>query len=191
MIETLPGVFRLTSEEPALSVRARGFGRFTLTGSVPQFRDPGLRLESRAGDAAVPLAERMSAIDAFRALERRLPRGVHASATESHEGVEVRLNETLIPAARLPLVQIFSTDLKQRVRRLDDNAFELLGPTGSECLFTVKIDAKRTIVAAARGTSAAATAERIADRVPAGYRAEAKGASISFWKDADLRTIAA
>src|SRR5262249_53669156 len=108
MVEALPGVFRLFSEEPMLSVLSRGRGRFILTGSVPQHRDPGLRLESRKGDATAPLAEHSTPRDAFRALERNLPRGVHAHAEESEVGLEVKLTETIVPAARLPFAQIFT-----------------------------------------------------------------------------------
>jgi hypothetical protein len=191
VIEALPGVFRLFSEEPMLSVVPRGFSRFMLTGVVPERRDPGLRLESRRGDASVPLNEHSTPRDAFRALQRNLPRGVHAHASDREDGLEVKLTETIVPAAQLPCVQIFTTDLKQRVRRLDDNRFELLGPTGSDCLITLKVDARRTTLAVCRGTQASPTAELIAARVPAGYRAEVEGAIITIWKDADLRTIAA
>jgi hypothetical protein len=191
MVEALPGVFRLFSEEPLLSVQPRGFSRFILSGSVPEHRDPGLRLECSRGDATAPLAGRSTPWDAFRALEKNLPRGVHARATEAAEGLEVRLTETIVPAARLPFTQLFSTDLKQRVKRLDDNRFELCGPTGSACLITLKVDTKRSFVAVPKGTSAAATAQRVAAKIPAGYRAEVEGAVICVWKDADLRTLAA
>lgn len=191
MVEALPGVFRLFSEEPMLSVEPRGFARFILTGSVPEHRDPGLRLESRKGDATAALPAQSTPRDAFRALERNLPRGVHAHASEREDGLEVKLTETIVPAARLPFAQIFSTDLKQRVRRLDDNRFELVGPTGSETLITLKVDTRRTIVPVPKGTRASATAELVAARVPAGYRAEVEGSIITVWKDADLRTIAA
>lgn len=191
MIQALPGVFRLFSEEPMLSIQARGFSRFILTGTVPEHRDPGLRLECARGDATVPLAERSTPHDAFRALQKNLPRGVHAHASDASEGVEVRLTETIVPAARLPCAQIFTTDLKQRVKRLDDNKFELCGPTGSACLITLKVDTVRVIIPVAKGTPARATALLIADKVPAGYCAEVEGAVLTLWKDADLRTLAA
>lgn len=191
MVEALPGVFRLFSEEPMLSVQAKGFSRFILSGSVPEHRDPGLRLECSRGDATAPLAERSTPWDAFRALEKNLPRGVHARATDSADGLDVRLTETIVPAARLPAVQVFSTDLKQRVKRLDDNRFELCGPTGAACLITLKVDARRTIVPVPKGFGAAATASLIAERVPAGYHAEVDGAVLSVWKNADLHTLAA
>lgn len=191
MIEALPGVFRLFSEEPLFSVQSRGLGRFMLTGEVPTHRDPGLRLESRKGDATAPLAQHSSPRDAFRALERNLPRGVHAHASERDDGLFVQLTETLVPAARLPFAQIFTTDLRQRIRRLDENRFELSGPTGSQCLVTLKVDTKRALLSLPKGISAAMTAERIAARIPAGYSAEVEGAVLTIWKDADLHTIAA
>jgi hypothetical protein len=191
VIEALPGVFRLFSEEPMLSVQPRGFSRFILKGSVPERRDPGLRLECRRGDASVPLNEHSTPRDAFRALERNLPRGVHAHASDREEGLEVKLTETIVPAARLPFVQIFTTDLKQRVRRLDDNRFELLGPTGSDCLITLKVDTRRATVPVCKGAQAPSTAELISARVPAGYHADVEGAIVTVWKDADLHTIAA
>ncbi|MBK7860241.1 MAG: hypothetical protein IPJ65_16825 [Archangiaceae bacterium] len=174
-----------------LSVQPRGFSRFVLSGTVPERRDPGLILESRRGDASAPLAEHSTPRDAFRALQRALPRGIHAHAAERDEGLEVKLTETIVPAARVPFAQIFSTDLKQRVRRLDDNRFELLGPTGSDCLITLKVDTRRTLVPVAKGTSAHRTAEIISARMPAGYHADVEGPVVTIWKDADLRTIAA
>jgi hypothetical protein len=47
------------------------------------------------------------------------------------------------------------------------------------------------LIAVPKSTSAVETAELIGERVPAGYRAEVDGPVIAFWKDADLRTIAA
>jgi len=191
MVQALPGVFRLFSDEPQLCVRFAGRGRFILTGEVPQFRDPALRFESRAGNVNVPLAERSTPHDAFHALKRRLPRGVLARAQQQGLELEVSLQETTLPAARVPFAQIFTTDLKQRVRRLDDNRFELLGATAGQCLITLRVDARRTLVEVPGATSAHDTATLIAARVPAGYRAEVDGAVISLWKDAELRTIAA
>jgi hypothetical protein len=186
-----PGVFRLFSNEPMLAVQSRGRGRFFLSGSVPEFRDPGLTLESRAGDASVPLAERSTPTDAFRALKRSLPRGVHAHASEAEGGVELQLQETIVPAARLPFAQIFTTDLAQRVRRLDDNSFELLGCTATACLITLKVDARRARLGVHKGASARETARLIGEAVPAGYRAEVDGPIVTIWKDAELHTAAA
>lgn len=191
MIQTLPGVFRLFSEEPMLSVQPRGFARFIVKGTVPHFRDPGLRFESRIGDVEVPLAEHSRPSDAFRALKRQLPRGIHASASESSEGLEIQLTETTLPAARLPLVQVFTTDLKQRVRRLADNSFELVGPTGTDCFITLRVDTGRALISVPKATSARRTAERLAGRIPAGYHAEVEGAVVTLWKNSDLRTLAA
>ncbi|MBL8951583.1 MAG: hypothetical protein JNK82_12450 [Myxococcaceae bacterium] len=191
MIQALPGVFRLFSEEPLFSVQSRGLGKFLMTGEVPTHRDPGLRLESRRGDASAPLAQHSSARDAFRALERNLPRGVHAHATERDDGLFVQLTETLVPAARLPSVQLFTTDLRQRIRRLDENRFELVGPTGSQCLVTMKVDTRRALLSLPKGTPSSSTAEQIAARCPVGYRAEVEGSIVTVWKDADLNTIAA
>lgn len=192
MVEALPGVFRLFSDEPQLSIRSTGRGRFILNGEVPQFRDPALRFESRLGHALVPLNDGSGPFDAFHALKRRLPRGVLARATELDAGeLEVALQETTLPAARPPFAQIFTTDLKQRVKRLDDNRFELLGATAGECLITLRVDQRRALIAVAGATSAHDTAKLIAARVPPGYRAEVDGAVIALWKDADVRTIAA
>ena len=192
MVQALPGVFRLISDEPQLSVRATGRGRFILTGEVPQFRDPALRLECRIGNAQVPLAQHSKPFDAFRALKRKLPRGVMAQAREAEGGeLEVALQETTVPAAKAPFAQIFTTDLKQRVHRLDDNRFELLGATAGECLITLRVDARRTLIAVPGATSARETCLLIAARVPAGYRAEVDDAIITLWKDADQRTLAA
>jgi hypothetical protein len=192
MVQALPGVFRLFSDEPQLMVRAAGRGRFILTGEVPHFRDPALRFESRVGDASVPLAEHSKPFDAFRALKRKLPRGVMARAREAEAGaLEVALQEMTVPAAKAPFAQIFSTDLKQRVHRLDDNRFELLGATAGACLITLRVDTRRTLIAVPGATSAHGTCLLISDRVPAGYRAEVDDAIITLWKDADQRTLAA
>jgi hypothetical protein len=192
MVEALPGVFRLFSDEPQLAVRAHGFARYIITGEVPVFRDPALRFESRAGNAEIALADRSGPLDALRALKRRLPRGVRAeSKVAADGGLEVMLLETTQPAARPPYVQVITTDLRQRIRRLDDNRFELIGATQLRCLITLRVDTRRTLTWIPARTTAHATAELIADHVPAGYTAEVEGAVLTLWKDADLRTIAA
>jgi hypothetical protein len=114
-----------------------------------------------------------------------------ARANDRDGELEVALQETTLPAARPPFAQIFTTDLEQRVRRLDDNRFELQGETAGQCLITLRVDTRRTLIAVPKATSARETALFIAARVPAGYRAEVEGAVITLWKDADLRTIAA
>jgi hypothetical protein len=184
-------MFRLTSTEPDFFVRPHGLGRFVLSGVVSAFRDPALRFQSSAGDADIPLAQHSGPVDAFRALKRRLPRGVHADSKKHHDGIEIVLQETILPAAGLPFVQIFSSDPHQRVRRIDDNKLELLGATASDCLITLTVDARRTLIGVAKNSSAEVTAQVIAARPPAGYCAHADGAILTLWKDADLRTIAA
>ena len=192
MLHTLPGVtFRLFSAVPQLSVRPHGLGRFILTGAVPSFADPALELRCRAGDVDVPLAEKSQAKDAVRALRRRLPRGVFAEAHEVDGGIELTLQETVMPAARLPRVLVMSTDAEQRVKVLDDNRFELLGCTGDDCLITLSVERRRVVVAIAAKTSADETAQKLSARVPKGYVALAEGGIVTVWKDADLTEIAA
>ena len=139
----------------------------------------------------MPLALGSRATDAVRALTRALPRGVFIDGRANADITELKFTETVIPAARLPRVQVITTDLGQRVRLLDTHQVEFVGATCSRCFLTLLVDSRRTSLTLDQGTSACDSAHALASRCPAGFRAEVEGAVVTFWKSGDSTELAA
>ncbi len=179
--------FRVHSEDPEFQVEWRGGSRFALRGEVSL--DPSAALDvgtPSAADIEVTLAHRSTPEHAVAALRRALPRNVLMAHTAFPDGVEVVFNEALVPAARPPRFRVLSTDVAQRAWQLDENKIEFRGAVGADCQLTVLCDSRRVTLALAAGTSAQATAARVAANVPHGFRALVDGPVVSVWKDADF-----
>jgi hypothetical protein len=184
--------FRLRSEDPELVVRWLGGARFSLSGEVSLDPDAALDLTTPSvGEVEVTLARHSQPEHAVAALRRALPRQVVLTERPVVDGVEVLLHEALVPAARPPRLRLFSTDLSQRVRQIEENKVEFLGATGAPCHLTIVCDTRRVTIALDAGSSAQATATRVGANVPQGYRALVDGAIVSVWKDADFFSMVA
>ena len=120
-----------------------------------------------------------------------MPRDVLITHRESEAGIEVLLQETVIPAAKAPRLRIFSTDLLQRVKQLAENKVEFLGSSGAAAHLTILCETKRVTIALPAASSASVTAARVASSMPHGYRALVSGHTVSVWKDADFFSMVA
>ncbi len=183
--------FRMRIEDPSFHVAWRGGGRFLFSGEVEADPTNELEVETPSGDIEVPLAVRSKPEHAVQLLERSLPRDVTMTSQQKLDGVEVQLTEAVLPAAQLPRVRVFSTDLVQRIAQLDENKFELRGAVGADCSVTMLVDSKRVTLAVPGGCSAATTATRLGASMPKGYRALVDGATVTVWKDADFYEMVA
>ncbi len=185
--------FGLWCDDASLKIDAQPVDRFRLSGQVEHDFPVGTTLHFRAGDeqTEIPLALGSRGSDAARALSRALPRGIFLDRKALEESTEIKLTETVIPAARLPRVRVITTDLGQRVRLLDVNQVELVGATRSRCFLTLLVDSRRTTLTLDEGTPSADSAKALASRCPSGFRAEVDGAVVTFWKSGDLTEIAA
>jgi hypothetical protein len=183
--------FRVHSDDPTFHVAWRGGTRFELSGAVSS--DPSADLDVSTPEEAfeVSLEQRSTPEHAVTLLRRRLPRGILLAHHQTADGVEVVFHEALVPAATPPRLRIFSTDLMQRVRQLDENKIEFLGATGGDCLITILCDRRRATIQLNAGCSAAATAARVGASMPHGYRALVDGPVVSVWKDADFFSMVA
>jgi len=178
--------FSLHSDDPTFTVQRRGGARFLVSGEVSRAPAMELGVETPSGGFEVPLAQKTTADQAVSRLKRALPRDVAMTRHTTPEGVEVRLTEAVVPAARPPRLRLLSTDLVQRVRQLEENKVELIGSVGADCHLTIFCDTRRVTIALTQGTPAQATAIRIAGNVPSGYRALVDGPTVAVWKDADF-----
>lgn len=183
--------FRMRSDDPSFHVAWRGGGRFLFSGEVEEDPTTELEVETPSGDLEVPLAVHSTPADAVQRLERVLPRDVVLTSKQQLDGVEVQLTEAVIPAAKLPRVRVFSTDLVQRIAQLDENKVELRGAVGADCHVTMLVDSKRITLAVPGGCSAATTATRLGASMPKGYRALVDGSTVTVWKDADFYEMVA
>ncbi len=185
--------FGLWCDDASLKITPQSRDRFVLSGRVEHVFPLGTTLHFRTNDeeTEVPLALGSRASDALRALTRALPRGVFVAAHASELGTELKFTESVIPAARRPHVQVLTTDLGQRVRRLDSNQVEFLGVTRSRCFITLRVDARRSTFWLDEGTGAVDTAQAVARHCPLGFRAEVDGSVVTFSKNSDSTKIAA
>jgi hypothetical protein len=183
--------FRVHSDDPTFRVAWRGGTRFELSGAVSS--DPSTELDVSTPDDAfeVSLECRSTPEHAVKLLRRTLPRGIVMSHETTAEGIEVVFNEAYVPAATPPRLRLFSTDLVQRLRQLDENKVEFIGATGSDCHLSILCDRRRVTVQLAAGTSAQATAARVGSSMPFGYRALVDGPIVTVWKDADFFSMVA
>jgi hypothetical protein len=188
----LPGThFSMSSPDPSFHVTWRGGSRFLLSGEVSDEPNTELDIGLPSGTLRVPLATHTRPEHAVARLRRSLPRDVLMVARPSESGMEVGLQEAVLPAAKPPRLRVFATDLTQRVRQLDDNKVEFLGSVGALGHLTILCDAKRVTLLVHAGESAGATAARVGSSVPHGYRSVVDGAQVTVWKDADFFRAAA
>lgn len=179
--------FHMHSEDPSFRVTWRGGSRFLLSGEVSSDPTSELDVETPSGSVEVPLATHSRPEHAVTMLRRALPRDVMMVTTPAGWGIEVLLQELVLPAAKPPRLRIFSTDLAQRVKQLDENKVEFLGSVGADGgHLTILCDRTRVTLALPGGHSAATTAARVGSCMPRGYRALIDGATVSVWKDADF-----
>ena len=185
--------FSLWCDDASLKIDARPVDRFRLSGQVEHDFPVGTTLHFRSGDeqTEVPLALGSRGQDAVRALKRALPRGVFLDGKSAEDATDLQFTQTVIPAARLPVVRVITTDLGQRIRLLDTNQVELIGATRSRCFVTLLVDSRRATLTLDEGTSARDAAKALANRCPFGFRSEVEGAVVTFWKCGDSTEIAA
>ena len=178
--------FRVHSDDPTFHVAWRGGARFELTGEVSN--DPSAELDVATPNAHVEisLATHSTPEHAVAALRRSMPRSIFFRHEETADGVEVVFQEALVPAAKTPRFRVLSGDAQLRLRQLEENKLEFLGGVGKRCLLTILCDTRRVTIELDAGTSAQATAARVAANVPHGYRALVDGPVVSVWKDADF-----
>lgn len=183
--------FRVHSDDPTFRVSWRGGTRFELTGAVSSEPTAELDVTTPSDAFEVSLACRSTPEHAVALLRRSLPRDVVMAHERTEDGVEVVFHEALVPAAAPPRLRIFSTDLVQRTRQLDENKVEFVGPTGAECHLTILCDRRRVTIQLPAGSSALHTAARVGASMPQGYRALVDGPVVSVWKDADFFSMVA
>ncbi len=183
--------FQLRSDDPSLHIERRGRSRFFMSGEVAKDPTGALSVDLPDDSFEVTLAKTSTAAQAAQAIERALPRDVLFTQAFSEAGVEVLLQELVVPAAKAPRLRIFSTDLLQRVKQLAENKVEFVGASGAPSHLTILCESKRVTLAVPAGSSGAVTAARVAANMPHGYRALADGATVSVWKDADFFSMVA
>jgi hypothetical protein len=185
--------FALWCDDASLKIDTQPADRFRLSGKVEHDFPVGTTLHFRSGkeETQVPLALGTRAPDVVRALRRALPRGVFIGGKSAAEATELTFTQTVIPAARLPVVRVLTSDLSQRLRLLDTNQVEVIGATKSRCFVTLLVDSRRTTLTLDEGTSALDTAKALGSRCPFGFRAEVEGSIVTFWKCGDSTEIAA
>jgi hypothetical protein len=185
------GRFRIHSDDPTFRVAWRGGSRFELSGEVSSDPSAELDVETPGSDFEVALAQHSTPEHAVAQLRRSLPRDVVMRQRSTSDGVEVAFTEALLPAAALPRLRIWSTDLAQRVRQVADNAVEFVGCAGADAHLTILCDRARVTVRLPGGTSARGSAARVGASMPHGYRALVDGAMVSVFKDADFFSLVA
>ncbi|MBL9039794.1 MAG: hypothetical protein JNG84_14855 [Archangium sp.] len=186
-----PG-FELHSDDPSFTVERRGVASWTLSGEVSESPTTLLDVHVPGADAFdVPLATRTTPAHAVAALRRALPRHVMLFDAPEGDSIAVRLQETVIPAAKPPRLRIISTSLTQRVRQLEDNRVEFTGSSGAVSSLTILCDGRRVTLTLPANSSGAMTAARVGANMPPGYRALVDGAVVSVWKDADFFSMVA
>lgn len=178
--------FRMHSEDPAFRVTWRGGGRFLLSGEVSSEPTTELDVDTPSASLEVPLAHHSLPEHAVTMLRRSLPRDVRLTQRRELGGVEITLQEVVVPAAKPPRLRVLSTDLVQRVKQLEENRVEFIGGVGADCHLTIMCDTRRITISLHAGTSAATTAVRVGASVPRGYRALVDGPTVAVWKDADF-----
>ncbi len=178
--------FRMRTDDPNFHVQWRGGSRFLLTGEVELNPVAELDVGTPSGDFEVTLATHSTPQNAVTQLRRALPRDLMLTTQPADDGVEVRLQQMVVPAARPPRLRIVTSDLAQRVRQLEDNKVEFMGAVGGDGHLTILCDGRRSTLALGQGHSAAVTAARVAAAMPHGYRALVDGPMVSVWKDADF-----
>lgn len=178
--------FRVHTDDPTFLVEWRGGTRFFLSGEVSADPSANLDVNTPSNSVEVSLATHSRAEHAVAMLRRSLPRDVAMTSSPQVDGVEIVLQETVVPAARPPRVRIFTTDLVQRVRQLDENKVEFIGASGGDSHLTVLCDSRRATIFVPAGSSAQVTAARVGASVPHGFRALVDGPTVSVWKDADF-----
>lgn len=178
--------FRVHTDDPTFQVAWRGGTRFHLSGEVSADPSSSLDVDTPSDTFEVSLATHSRAEHAVALLRRSLPRDVAMRVEPKQDGVEIVLQEALVPAARPPRLRIFTTDLVQRVKQLDENKVEFLGASGADCHLTVLCDSRRVTIFVPGGSSAQVTAARVGASVPHGFRALVDGPTVSVWKDADF-----
>lgn len=183
--------FDLHSDDPGFRIERRGGATFLLTGQVSSDPTGDVNVELPDDSFDVVLAKNSQPQDAVNALERALPRDVLITHRPDGAGVEVLLQELVIPAAKPPRLRIFSTDLLQRVKQLGENKVEFVGTSGAAAHLTILCESKRVTLALPAASSAAVTAARVAASMPHGYRALVSGRTVSVWKDADFFSMVA
>ena len=183
--------FRVHSEDPTFKVAWRGGGRFELTGEVSTEPSADLGVETPTEAFEVCLAQRSRPEHAIALLRRVLPRDVAMTHFRTPDGVELVLQEAMVPAATPPRLRIFATDRVQRVRQLADNKVEFLGASGAKSQLTILCDARRVTISVPGGSSASATAARVGASMPHGFRALVDGPVVSVWKNADFFSMVA
>ena len=186
VIELRATKFHIHSDDPAFSVSRRGASRFLMSGEVSLQPTGQLSVATPSEDLELDLATHSRPTHAVHQLRRSLPRDVLMTTTETNEGLEVMLNQVMVPAAKAPRVRIVSTDLVQRVLQLDENRIEFEGAVGGDALITVLCDSRRVTIQVRTGLTASGTALRIGASMPTGYRALVDGSIVSVWKDADF-----
>ncbi len=183
--------FDLHSDDPSFRVERLGRAKFLLSGHVGGDPTGDVTVDLPDDSFDVVLAKNSRPEHAVTALERALPRDVLITHRESEAGIEVLLQETVIPAAKAPRLRIFSTDLLQRVKQLAENKVEFLGSSGAAAHLTILCETKRVTIALPAASSASVTAARVASSMPHGYRALVSGHTVSVWKDADFFSMVA
>ena len=183
--------FDLTSDDPSFHIARTGSARFVLSGEVSSDPTSDVNVEIPDDAFEVVLAQKSRPQHAVVAIARALPRDVMMTHHETAMGIEVLLQELVIPAARAPRLRIFSTDLLQRVKQLADNKIELIGASGAAAHLTILCESKRVTIAVPAASSPSVTAARIAANMPQGYRALVSGNTVSVWKDADFFSMVA
>ncbi len=183
--------FALHSDDPSFRIERRGSAKFLLSGEVAGDPTGDVNVELPDDSFDVVLAKRSTARHAVNALEKALPRDVMMTHSEAESGIEVLLQELVIPAAKPPRLRIFSTDLLQRVRQLAENKVEFMGASGAAAHLTVLCESKRVTIALPAASSPSVTAIRVAANMPQGYRALVSGNTVSVWKDADFFSMVA
>jgi len=183
--------FSLHSDDPSFRIERRGGAKFLLSGQVSSDPTGDVTVDLPDESFEVVLAKNSRPEHAVTALERALPRDVMMTHQTSEAGIEVLLQELVIPAARPPRLRIFSTDLLQRVKQLAENKVEFLGASGAAAHLTILCESKRVTIALPAASSPSVTAARVAASMPQGYRALVSGNTVSVWKDADFFSMVA
>ncbi len=183
--------FDLHSNDPSFRIARTGGATFELCGEVSGDPTSDVNVEIPDDAFDLVLAQKSRPEHAVAALERALPRDVMMTHHHTDAGIEVRLQELVIPAAKAPRLRVFSTDLLQRVKQLAENKIELIGASGAAAHLTILCESKRVTIALPAASSAAVSAARIAANMPHGYRALVAGNTVSVWKDADFFSMVA
>ena len=183
--------FRVRSDDPTFQVCWKGGSRFELSGEVSNDPTAELGVDTPSDSIEVSLEQKSTPEHAVALLKRHLPRDVLLTHTRTDDGIEVIFHEALVPAAMPPRLRLFSTDLLQRIRQLDENKVEFLGASGADSHLTILCDRKRVTIVIAGGSSARSTAARVGASMPHGYRALVDGPVVSVWKDADFFSMVA